>query len=43
MSRRNVALRLQTSLLQEAKRLAEGVALNQFINFAVLSRAVRPG
>jgi len=34
MRRSNVALRLQTSLLEEAKRLAEseGVALNQLIN-----------
>ena len=37
MRRSNVALRLQTSLLEEAKRVAEseGVALNQLINVAV--------
>ena len=36
MRRSNVALRLQTSLLEEAKRVAEGegVALNQLINVA---------
>jgi hypothetical protein len=37
MKRSNVALRLQASLLEEAKRVAEskGVALNQLINIAV--------
>jgi hypothetical protein len=40
MRRSNVALRLQTSLLEEAKRVAEseGVALNQLINVAVAER-----
>lgn len=40
MKRSNVALRLQTSLLEEAKRLAEseGVALNQLINVAVAEK-----
>ena len=40
MRRSNVALRLQTSLLQEARRVAEtdGVALNQFINVAVAEK-----
>jgi len=35
-----VALRLQTSLLEEAKRVAEseGVALNQLINVAVAEK-----
>jgi hypothetical protein len=38
--RSNVALRLQTSLLVEAKRVAEseGVALNQLINVAVAEK-----
>jgi hypothetical protein len=38
--RSNVALRLQTSLLEEAKRVAEseGVALNQLINVAVAEK-----
>lgn len=38
--RNNVALRLQTSLLEEAKRVAEaeGVALNQLINVAVAEK-----
>jgi len=38
--RSNVALRLQTSLLEEARRVAEaeGVALNQFINVAVAEK-----
>ncbi|MGN6592409.1 MAG: toxin-antitoxin system HicB family antitoxin [Terriglobales bacterium] len=37
MRKSNVALRLQESLLKEARRVAEaeGVALNQFINLAV--------
>ncbi len=37
MRRSNVALRLQPSLLEEARRVAEheGVALNQLINVAV--------
>ena len=37
MRRNNVALRLQTSHLEEAQRVAEseGVALNQLINVAV--------
>src|ERR1019366_8347471 len=37
MRKSNVALRLQVSLLDEARRVteAEGVALNQFINVAV--------
>ncbi|MBI4892133.1 MAG: hypothetical protein HY821_16015 [Acidobacteria bacterium] len=37
MRRNNVALRLQSSLLEEARKVAEqeGVALNQFINVAV--------
>jgi hypothetical protein len=40
MRRSNVALRLQTSLLAEAKRVAEseGVALNQLINGAVAEK-----
>jgi hypothetical protein len=40
MRRSNVALRLQTSLLQEAKRVAksEGVALTQLINVAVTEK-----
>jgi antitoxin component of RelBE/YafQ-DinJ toxin-antitoxin module len=40
MTRSNVALRLQKSLLEEAKRVAEreGVALNQFINVAVAEK-----
>jgi len=40
MRRSNVALRLQESLLQEARRVAEseGVALNQFINVAVAEK-----
>jgi hypothetical protein len=40
MTRSNVALRLQTSLLEEAKRVAEseGVALNQLINVAVAEK-----
>jgi hypothetical protein len=38
--RSNVALRLQTSLLEEARRVAEseGVALNQLINVAVAEK-----
>jgi len=40
MRKRNVALRLQPSLLEEARKLAktEGVALNQLINVAVAER-----
>lgn len=40
MRRSNVALRLQTSLFEEAKRVAEseGVALNQLINVAVAEK-----
>jgi hypothetical protein len=40
MRRSNVALRLETSLLEEAKRVAEseGVALNQLINVAVAEK-----
>ena len=40
MRKSNVALRLQTSLLEEARRVAEaeGVALNQFINVAVVEK-----
>jgi hypothetical protein len=40
MRKNNVALRLQTSLLEEARRVsaAEGVALNQFINVAVAEK-----
>ena len=40
MRRNNFALRLQESLLQEARRVseAEGVALNQFINVAVAEK-----
>ena len=40
MRRSNVALRLQVSLLEEAKRVAEseGVALNQLINVAVAEK-----
>ncbi len=40
MRRSNVALRLQTSLLEEARKVAghEGVALNQFINVAVAEK-----
>jgi len=47
MRRSNVALRLQTSLLEEARRVAEseGVALNQLINVAVAEKlsALRTG
>ncbi len=40
MKKSNVALRLQTSLFEEAKRIAqtEGVALNQLINVAVAEK-----
>ena len=40
MRRSNVVLRLQTSLLEEARRVSEteGVALNQFINVAVAEK-----
>jgi len=40
MRQSNVALRLQVSLLEEAKRVAasEGVALNQLINVAVAEK-----
>jgi len=40
MRKSNFALRLQASLLDEARRLAEaeGVALNQFINVAVAEK-----
>ncbi len=40
MRRNNVALRLQSSLLEEAKKVSsnEGVALNQFINVAVAEK-----
>jgi hypothetical protein len=40
MRRSNVALRLQASLLEEARRVSEGegVALNQFINVAVAEK-----
>jgi hypothetical protein len=40
MRRSNVALRLQPSLLDEARRIAEseGVALNQLINVAVAEK-----
>ncbi len=40
MRKSNVALRLQGSLLAEARRVAEteGVALNQFINVAVAEK-----
>jgi hypothetical protein len=40
MRRSNVALRLQPSLLEEARRVAEaeGVALNQLINVAVAEK-----
>ncbi|MBV8847948.1 MAG: hypothetical protein JO307_34470 [Bryobacterales bacterium] len=40
MRRSNVALRLQNSLLEEARRVSarEGVALNQFINVAVAEK-----
>lgn len=40
MNRSNFALRLQTSLLEEARKVArkEGVALNQFINVAVAEK-----
>ena len=40
MKKSNVALRLQNSLLEEARRVAqtEGVALNQFINVAVAEK-----
>jgi hypothetical protein len=40
MRRSNVALRLQESLLDEARRVAEseGVALNQLINVAVAEK-----
>jgi len=38
--RSNVALRLQASILEEARRVSEteGVALNQFINVAVAEK-----
>jgi len=40
MRKSNVALRLQASLLDEARRVSEneGVALNQFINVAVAEK-----
>ena len=40
MKKSNFALRLQPSLLEEARRVAkeEGVALNQFINVAVAEK-----
>jgi hypothetical protein len=40
MRKSNVALRLQESLLNEARRVAEteGVALNRFINVAVAEK-----
>ena len=40
MRRSNVALRLQGSLLDEARKVSEseGVALNQFINVAVAEK-----
>lgn len=40
MRRSNVALRLQASLLDEARKVSEteGVALNQFINVAVAEK-----
>lgn len=40
MRRSNVALRLQPSLLEEARRVSEseGVALNQLINVAVTEK-----
>lgn len=40
MRKSNVVLRLQASLLEEAKRVAasEGVALNQLINVAVAEK-----
>ena len=40
MRRRNFALRLQSSLMEEARKLAEseGVALNQLINVAVAEK-----
>jgi hypothetical protein len=40
MRKSNVALRLQSSLLDEARRVAEteGEALNQFINVAVAEK-----
>jgi hypothetical protein len=40
MRKSNVALRLQESLLDEARRVSEkeGVALNQFINVAVAEK-----
>lgn len=40
MRKSNVALRLQPSLLEEARKLSEkeGVALNQFINVAVAEK-----
>jgi hypothetical protein len=40
MRKSNVALRLQESLLEDAKRVAEseGVALNQLINVAVAEK-----
>jgi hypothetical protein len=40
MAKSNFALRLQASLMEEAKKVAqqEGVALNQFINVAVAEK-----
>ncbi len=40
MRRSNVALRLQPSILEDARRVSEseGVALNQFINVAVAEK-----
>jgi predicted HicB family RNase H-like nuclease len=40
MRKSNFALRLQPSLLDEARKLAEmeGIALNQFINVAVAEK-----
>ena len=43
MRKSNFALRLQPSLLDEVRKLAEadGVALNQFINVAVAEKCPR--
>ena len=44
MRKSNFALRLQPSLLDEARKLAEaeGVALNQLINVAVAEKSLSP-
>jgi len=45
MKKSNFALRLQPSLMEEAKKVAkaEGVAVNQLINVAVAEKVSAPG